>query len=159
MIANIRSIIDLVRIPLKIKTIDGIIANDKDLKILFCLKQIAQIEQYDRTRILLIIIYIENAVLLIKPNDKYFILIIINIKEPKRPICSNVSIVLLLYLLIKPSLHFMANIMLGIMIMAINNNPYIFIQMKLLFASNNILFYSFHFSNSIYISIHQMSSY
>lgn len=159
MIANIRSIIDLVRIPLKIKTIDGIIANDNDLKILFCLKQIAQIEQYDRIRILFIIMYIENAVSLIKPNDKYFILIIINIKEPKRPICSNVSIVLLSYLLIKPSLHFMANIMLGIMIMAINNNPYIFIQMKLLFASNNILFYSFHFSNSIYISIHQMSSY
>lgn len=57
MIANIRSIIDLVRIPLKIKTIDGIIANDKDLKILFCLKQIAQIKQYNRTRVLFGTIY------------------------------------------------------------------------------------------------------
>lgn len=57
MIANIRSIIDLVRIPLKIKIIDRIIDNDSDLKILFFLKQIAQIKQYNRTRVLFGTIY------------------------------------------------------------------------------------------------------
>lgn len=116
--------IERIIIPLNKNNTDGIIDNANALNTPFFLKHIAHIRQYANTRTESTIRYTVSPLSKKKPKYVYYTLNIINIKQPNRPICSNVSTVLLFHLLTKPSLHFTAKITFGIIITAINISPY-----------------------------------
>ena len=96
--------------------IDGIIESAKDLKMLDFLKQINHIKQYAKTKIKFIIKYARKYLLFIHPKQVFGILMNINVKQLKRPICSAISTNLLCQIFTKPSLHLMAKTILGIRI-------------------------------------------
>lgn len=111
-------------IPLKRKITDGITDSDSARNRLFLRKHTAQIMQYAAVITVLAIRYTAKALSDQKPIAVYGIFIIIVAKQPYLPICSKVSTALLLHVFTKPSLHFMAKIMLGIIITAIKARPY-----------------------------------
>ena len=125
MIADTNNKTDLLIIALNTKTVDGSIERANALNIPVFLKQMIQIRQYRMTNNTSTIRYNANASSDHQPNQVPGILIIINPKQPNLPICSTSSIHLLFHLFSKPSLYFIANTILGIIIMTINISPHI----------------------------------
>lgn len=114
---------DLDIIPLNRNITDGITESASALKIPSFLKQKIQTARYSITKAVSIIRYRANASSERQPSHVPGIFIIMVTIQPILPACSAISAGLFLKLFRKPSLYFMANIILGIKITEINIKP------------------------------------
>ncbi len=115
--------IDLLITPLNKNKTDGKTDNVNALSTLFFPKKIIQPRQYSNTRIQSTMRYITKISSDQNPNQVPGILIIIKPKQLNLPICSIISIFLLIHKLSNPFFTLIAKIMFGIIIIARKPSP------------------------------------